>query len=123
LNNDIERICASDAACQRLQQIPGIGPLVGSALVAAIGNGAAFRRGRDLSAWLSLVPKQYSTGGKAKLLGISKRGNRYLRTMFIHGARAAVVRLRREGTRWVSGWTDWRLEHRATCWSSPSPIS
>ena len=111
LNNDIERICASDPACQRLQQIPGIGPLVGSALVAAIGNGAAFRRGRDLSAWLGLVPKQHSTGGKTKLLGISKRGNRYLRTMFIHGARAAVVRLRREGTR-MGQWMD-GLEARA----------
>ena len=111
LNDDIERICANDAACQRLQQIPGVGPLVGSALVAAIGNGAAFRRGRDLGAWLGLVPRQYSTGGKAKLLGISKRGNRYLRTMFIHGARAAVVRLRREGTR-IGQWMD-GLEARA----------
>jgi transposase len=111
LNNDIERICASDAACQRLLEIPGVGPLVGSALVAAIGNGAAFRRGRDLAAWLGLVPKQYSTGGKTKLLGISKRGNRYLRTMFIHGARAAVIRLRREGTR-IGQWMD-GLEARA----------
>jgi transposase len=111
LNNDIERICANDAACQRLLQIPGVGPLVASALIAAIGNGAAFRRGRDLSAWLGLVPKQYSTGGKANLLGISKRGNPYLRKMFIHGARAAVARLRREGTR-MGQWMD-GLEARA----------
>ena len=98
LNNDIEGICRSDAACERLQQIPGVGPLIASAVVAAIGNGAAFRKGRDFSAWLGLIPKQYSTGGKAKLLGISKRGNPYLRKMFIHGARAAVLRLRRAGT-------------------------
>lgn len=111
LNNDIEGICRSDAACERLQQIPGVGPLIASAVVAAIGNGAAFRKGRDFSAWLGLIPKQYSTGGKAKLLGISKRGNPYLRKMFIHGARAAVLRLRRAGTligKWMDG-----LEARA----------
>jgi len=111
LDNEIERICASDAGCQRLLQVPGIGPLVGSALVAAIGNGAAFRRGRDFAAWLGLVPKQHSTGGKSKLLGISKRGNPYLRKMLIHGARAAVLRLRREGTR-IGQWMD-GLEARA----------
>jgi len=111
LNSDIEGTCRDDAACQRLQQIPGVGPLIASAVVAAIGNGAAFRKGRDFSAWLGLIPKQYSTGGKAKLLGISKRGNPYLRKMFIHGARAAVLRLRREGTligKWMDG-----LEARA----------
>ena len=111
LNSDIEGTCRDDAACQRLQQIPGVGPLIASAVVAAIGNGAAFRKGRDFSAWLGLIPQQYSTGGKAKLLGISKRGNPYLRKMFIHGARAAVLRLRREGTligKWMDG-----LEARA----------
>ena len=81
LNSQIERIGAaieevaeSDAACQRLRKIPGVGPLVSTATVAAIGNGAAFKRGRDFAAWLGLVPKQHSTGGKAKLLGITKRG-------------------------------------------------
>ena len=111
LSADIEAICDHDPACQRLRQIPGIGPLVASATVAAIGNGAAFRKGREFAAWLGLVPRQYSTGGKTRLLGISKRGNPYLRKMFIHGARAAVLRLKREGTTigaWMNG-----LEARA----------
>jgi transposase len=98
LNSDIERvsdeidaIAGQDAACQRLRQIPGVGPLVATATVAAIGNGAAFRKGREFAAWLGLVPRQHSTGGKAQLLGISKRGNVYLRRMFIHGARAVLL--------------------------------
>jgi len=98
LNSDIERvsdeidaIAGQDAACQRLRQIPGVGPLVATATVAAIGNGAAFHRGREFAAWLGLVPRQHSTGGKAQLLGISKRGNVYLRRMFIHGARAVLL--------------------------------
>jgi len=111
LDAEIETICGNDAACQRLRQIPGVGPLVASATVAAIGNGAAFRKGRDFAAWLGLVPRQYSTGGRTKLLGISKRGNPYLRKMFIHGARAAVLRLKRDGSAlgsWMNG-----LETRA----------
>src|SRR6202789_3200477 len=75
LNDDLERIASADAACRRLRQIPGIGPLISTAIVAAIGNGAAFHKGRDFAAWLGLVPKQHSTGGKARLLGLSKRGN------------------------------------------------
>lgn len=89
---DIERIADEDEACKRLRQIPGIGPLVSTAMVAAIGNGAAFSRGREFAAWLGLVPQQYSTGGKTMLGGISKRGNAYLRRMFIHGARAMLLR-------------------------------
>jgi len=73
-----------------------VGPLVSTATVAAIGNGAAFRKGREFAAWLGLVPRQYSTGGKAKLLGISKRGNIYLRRMFIHGARAVLLRVKHD---------------------------
>jgi len=96
LNDEVEQIASSDAACQRLRQIPGIGPLVATAIVAAIGNGAAFRKGREFAAWMGLVPKQYSTGGKTKLAGISKRGNLYLRKILIHGARAVVLRSKRE---------------------------
>jgi len=96
MNDEVERIASSDAACLRLRQIPGIGPLVATAIVAAIGNGAAFRKGREFAAWMGLVPKQYSTGGKAKLAGISKRGNRYLRKILIHGARAVVLRSKRD---------------------------
>src|SRR3984885_3177167 len=96
MNDEVEQIASSDAACTRLRQIPGIGPLVATAIVAAIGNGAAFRKGREFAAWMGLVPKQYSTGGKAKLAGISKRGNLYLRKILIHGARAVVLRSKRE---------------------------
>jgi transposase len=96
LNLEVEQIASSDAACIRLRQIPGIGPLIATAIVAAIGNGAAFRKGREFAAWMGLVPKQYSTGGKAKLSGISKRGNRYLRKILIHGARAVVLRCKRD---------------------------
>jgi transposase len=69
--------------------IPGIGAIVASALVAAIGRAESFDRGRDLAAWRGLVPRQFTTGGKPKLLGISKRRNKYLRKQLIHGARAA----------------------------------
>src|ERR1035437_5459273 len=96
LNQEVELIASSDPACMRLRQIPGIGPLVATAIVAAIGNGAAFHRGREFAAWMGLVPKQYSTGGKTKLYGISKRGNCYLQTLVIHGARAVVLRSKRE---------------------------
>ena len=103
-DEEIERIARENVACQRLRQIPGVGPLVSTATVAAIGNGAAFRKGREFAAWLGLVPRQYSTGGKAKLLGISKRGNIYLRRMYIHGARAVLLRVRHDTGRfgqWV----------------------
>jgi transposase len=91
LSLELERISAADAGCTRIRQIPGIGPIVATAIVAAIGNGAAFHKGREVGAWLGLVPRQYSTGGKAKLLGISKRGNVYLRKILIHGARSSCA--------------------------------
>jgi transposase len=96
MNEEVERIASSDAGCMRLRQIPGIGPLVATAIVAAIGNGAAFHKGREFAAWLGIVPRQYSTGGKARLYGISKRGNNYLRKILIHGARAVVLRSKRD---------------------------
>ena len=70
--------------------VEGVGPLVATALVAAVGNAHEFKSGRELSAWLGLVPRQHSSGGKTVLLGISKRGDRYLRTLLIHGARSAL---------------------------------
>jgi transposase len=111
MNDEVERIALSDPACQRLRQIPGIGPLVATAIVAAIGNGAAFHKGREFSAWLGLVPRQHSTGGKARLFGISKRGNSYLRKLLVHGARSAVLIVKRERSPfgpWLDG-----LEQRA----------
>ena len=72
--------------------VPGIGPIIASATVAAISNGAAFARGRDFAAWLGLVPKQMSTGDRTVLGRISKHGNRYLRTLFMQGARVILLR-------------------------------
>ena len=95
-----------DPAARLLATIPGIGPLNATALVAAIGTAQTFRRGRDLAAWLGLVPRQMTTGGKPKMLGISKRGNVYLRKMLIHGARAAMPTLSKAETsmgRWLRG--------------------
>jgi transposase len=82
-----------------------------TATVAAIGNGAAFRRGRDFAAWVGVVPRQYSTGGKQRLFGISKRGNIYLRRMLIHGARAVLLRVKYD----TGGFGQWvhRLAQRA----------
>jgi transposase len=77
-------------ASRKLAQIPGIGPITASALVASIGDAKSFKNGRQLAAWLGLVPRQHSTGGKSTLLGISKRGDTYLRTLLIHGARSVI---------------------------------
>lgn len=77
-------------ASQKLEAIPGIGPITASAIVATVGNATEFKNGRQLAAWLGLVPKQNSSGGKQVLLGISKRGDTYLRTLLIHGARAVI---------------------------------
>jgi transposase len=111
MNDEVERIASSDAACIRLRQIPGIGPLVATGIVASIGNGAAFQKGREFAAWMGLVPRQHSTGGKAKLYGISKRGNCYLRKILVHGARAVVLRSKRDRIA-MGGWMT-ALETRA----------
>jgi transposase len=106
LNTDLEEIVNSDEACLRLQKIPGVGPLGSTAVVSAIGNGAAFHKGREFARLAGIGAATIVDGGKAKLLGISKRGNPYLRRMFIHGARAAVLRVKREGSslgKWMSG--------------------
>lgn len=100
IDREITAIAASDDACQRLQTVPGVGPLAATAMVAAVGNGSAFQKGREFSAWLGLVPQQRSTGGQTKLLGISKRGNEYLRRLFIHGARSVCLHVKRERHAW-----------------------
>lgn len=90
LENKLESICKQNENCQRLLTIPGIGLLSATAMVAAIGDVNVFKNGRELAAWLGLVPRQHSTGGKPTLLGISKRGDTYLRTLLIHGGRTVV---------------------------------
>lgn len=92
LTKEIEVLAGTDVNCGQLMTVPGIGPIVASATVAAIGNGAAFARGRDFAAWLGLVPKQMSTGDRTILGRITKRGNRYLRMLFVQGARAILLR-------------------------------
>lgn len=89
---EIEEISLHEGHCQRLMTVPGIGPLISTAIVAAIGTGEAFDRGRDFGAWLGLVPRQYSTGGKPILGRISKRGSRYLRTLFVQAAHIILMR-------------------------------
>src|SRR6476469_4520511 len=89
---EIETLAENDGGCQRLMTVPGVGPIISSAMVAAIGNGGGFRQGRDFGAWLGLVPKQESTGDRTKLGKISKRGNRYLRTLFVQAAHVVLIR-------------------------------
>ena len=101
----LDRKFKADERCRRLAKVPGVGPLVATALVAAVGNAREFRNGRELSAFLGLVPRQHSSGGKRVLLGITKRGDRYLRTLLIHGARASL--------RWSALKTD-----SYSCWAA-----
>jgi transposase len=90
MDKQLKRIANETKACQRLQTVPGLGPVVSGAIYSHIGNASQFKNGRQLAAYLGLVPKQHSSGGKDKLLGISKRGNVYVRTLIIHGARSVV---------------------------------
>src|SRR6202167_3594718 len=92
LSDEIEAIAHQDAGCERLMSVPGIGPIISSAMVAAIGTGDVFSKGRDFAAWLGLVPKQISTGDRTILGKISKRGNRYLRVLFVQAAWVVLVR-------------------------------
>ena len=91
----VERVFGQDERCRRLVKVEGVGPLTATALVAAVGNAHEFKSGRELSAWLGLVPRQHSSGGRNLLLNISKRADRYLRTLLIHGARSAVRAIER----------------------------
>jgi transposase len=97
-----KRIHAWHRSCEesrRLEEIPGIGPIVATALVAEVGDWKAFSSGRNLAAWIGLVPKQHSTGGKERLGGISKQGNRYLRWLLVAGAMAVIRYARQHGTK------------------------
>ena len=106
MDAEIQREAHENEACQRLTAIPGVGPVTATALIGAIGNGSTFRKGRDLSAWMGIVPGEYSTGGKQKLLGISKRGNKYLRRLFVQGARSVLQHREKQVpalSRWLAG--------------------
>jgi transposase len=106
LDDEFATMARNDTKARRLATIPGIGVLNATALVAAIGDGCSFSRGRDLAAWLGLVPRQATTGGKPKLLGITKRGSKYLRKLIIQGARSALPSLARQATplgAWLRG--------------------
>ncbi len=106
LDAEIKSVARKNEDMCRLMEIPGIGPTIATALVAAVGRGESFGKGRDLAAWLGLVPRQITTGGKAKLIGISKHGNGYLRKLFIHGARTVLHLVRDRSapiTKWVDG--------------------
>jgi transposase len=92
LSGEINAIARQDTGCERLMSVPGIGPIISSAMVAAIGAGDAFDKGRDFAAWLGLVPKQHSTGDRTILGKISKRGNRYLRVLFVQAAWVVLLR-------------------------------
>lgn len=95
--NEIDRklvaICRTDERCKRLATLPGVGPVIATALIAAVDDGQHFSSGRALAAWIGLVPRQYTTGGKTRLGGIGKRGNQYLRRQLIHGARSVLIRI------------------------------
>ena len=91
LNGEIEVIAKSDPVAKRLQQLRGVGPLVATALIATVGNGDQFSKGRQMAASIGLTPRQCSSGGKERLLGISKRGDAYLRSILIHGARSTIA--------------------------------
>jgi len=106
LDRQIEQIAQDNPVTRRLQQLRGVGPLVATALVASVGDGSHFRKGRQMAAAIGLTPRQHSTGDKRRLLGISKRGDAYLRTLLIHGARAVVSQARRRDdplSLWVTG--------------------
>ena len=106
LSQEIEALARQDPACERLMTVPGIGPIISSAMVAAIGNGGAFSKGRDFGAWLGLVPKQISTGDRTILGPISRRGNRYLRALFVQAAWVVLVRIKDWDRYGLKAWID-----------------
>ncbi len=106
LDHHLQDVAKTDPAAQKLQQLQGIGPVCATILSAALGDGSSFRNGREFAVSLGLVPKQYATGGKERLLGISKRGDSYIRKQMVHGARAALRHAKAKDdnlSRWLNG--------------------
>ncbi len=106
LSSEIEALARQDKGCERLMTVPGIGPIISSAMVAAIGRGEAFTKGRDFGAWLGLVPKQMSTGDRTILGKISKRGNRYLRVLFVQAAWVVLAKPQSWGRHGLKSWIE-----------------
>ena len=120
LSGEIETLAGQDQHCERLMSVPGIGPIISSAMVAAIGTGEAFSKGRDFGAWLGLVPKQISTGDRTILGSISRRGNRYLRVLFVQAAWVVLVKLGPK--QWERyGLKSWIRRRRSDCTTTCSP--
>src|SRR4030095_11647507 len=106
LTGEIETLARQDQHCERLMTVPGIGRIISSAMVAAIGTGDVFSKGRDFGAWLGLVPKQISTGDRTILGSISRRGNRYLRVLFVQAAWVVLVRLKQWERYGLKSWIE-----------------
>ncbi len=120
LSSEIEVLARRDAGCERLMSVPGIGPIISSAMVAAIGTGDAFTKGRDFAAWLGLVPKQISTGDRTILGKISKRGNRYLRALFVQAAWVVLIKPKSWDRHGLKPWLEARPRSGCITTSSPS---
>jgi len=129
LDRQLKTLAEASEPCRRLLKVPGIGALAATALTATVGNARDFRNGRELAAWLGMVPRQHSSGGKDRLLGISKRGDKYIRRLLVHGARAVLRycgRKEDERSRWLQRLAERRGAHKAmvaqankiarTCW-------
>jgi transposase len=117
LTQELKRAAAQDERVRRLQTVPGFGPIVASVFASIVGDGRQYRSGRDASAALGLVPRQHSTGGKPLLLGISKRGDRYLRSLIVHGARSVVTASKNKDdrlSRWINRLRETRGMNKAT---------
>jgi len=133
LSGEIEALARQDQACTRLMTVPGIGPIISSAMVAAIGSGDVFSKGRDFGAWLGLVPKQISTGDRTILGSISRRGNRYLRVLFVQAAWVVLVRSKQWERYGLKSWIEaakkrlhhnrWRLRLPTSSPASPGRFS
>jgi len=109
----LSRLSKAHPVCRRLETIPGIGPVTASAVVAAVGKPHDFKNGRQFSAWLGLVPQQNSTGGRTKLLGITKRGDKYIRKLLIQGARMELRFAKKRGNSWLIALHERRGSNRA----------
>jgi transposase len=118
LDKQIAMIAQQDPVAKRLQQLRGIGPLIATALVATMGDAKQYRKGRDMAAAIGLTPRQHSSGGKDRLLGISKRGDAYLRCLLVHGARSAIRTAKDKDdrlSRWITNLQDRRHANVAAC--------